>query len=643
MARLDLIALTDEGLIQLSNAGLVKRGLRELAAGTGPKLEEAEDGSIRARFDDGTFTCLGPSQALADASCTCPSSGLCRHRIMLALAYRNENQFASQEVQWDPGSLDSEALEASFSPSARNELANLLARPQIVRLDHWSPPTAHLPTATVRFLVPEDISYARCDCTQGQGCVHVALALRAFRQAGGQSEVTIGTIETDRATGFTASDIDTLRKSCDAVIDSLLRTGVRAGLSAHEASLESARKAASSLGAAQLLLVLNDLREQIEAYEARGARHMEQAVLRLAAELFARPRARNKAEALGLGQPLETPMGKSRLLSMGARLRQEGADIRVSIMLADSDTGATLLTEKLFSPAPSDDRLLPEMVMNRQMGTGLPVAGLGRGQVLTSVATRRADGLLRFGNGGAGRTQVMPRDSTSSFTRSLVAESVRQVAKLLGARPVSMVCPRKLGEAFFVFEIDAVLGQVWSAGRQCWEGAVQLPGEGGILHLERYFDSASPYAVSLLTAALENKWGKPRMLAGTVRLEGGTLICEPWSISADRFIVPDLETADGGNPPAPVAIKSALTMLDEMEQVLGSLLHGGNRAWEAASLMAYPLQKRAQDAGYHAMADRTGQLLKAELAEVELFSNAAVWLLTLKESQAFLIDPLPIN
>jgi hypothetical protein len=31
--------------------------------------------------------------------------------------------------------------------------------------------------ATVRFLVPDHISCARCDCVQEQGCVHVALAL----------------------------------------------------------------------------------------------------------------------------------------------------------------------------------------------------------------------------------------------------------------------------------------------------------------------------------------------------------------------------------------------------------------------------------------------------------------------------------
>lgn len=88
MARADLNALTDDGLTQLSNAGLVKRAQRELANGTGPELAELDDGTIEARFADGTLTRLAPGRELADASCTCPSSGVCRHRVMLAMACR---------------------------------------------------------------------------------------------------------------------------------------------------------------------------------------------------------------------------------------------------------------------------------------------------------------------------------------------------------------------------------------------------------------------------------------------------------------------------------------------------------------------------------------------------------------------------
>ena len=38
-----------------------------------------------------------------------------------------------------------------------------------VELAWGTEPTARLPNATVRFLVPHDLAYARCDCAEGGG------------------------------------------------------------------------------------------------------------------------------------------------------------------------------------------------------------------------------------------------------------------------------------------------------------------------------------------------------------------------------------------------------------------------------------------------------------------------------------------
>ena len=69
-------------------------------------------------------------------------------------------------------------------------------------------PTARLPACTVRFLVPRDIAYARCDCAMGTGCEHVVLAAWAFRQAGPlDGERTIA-LEPARARGAQKTDTD---------------------------------------------------------------------------------------------------------------------------------------------------------------------------------------------------------------------------------------------------------------------------------------------------------------------------------------------------------------------------------------------------------------------------------------------------
>lgn len=636
MARPDLIALTDEGLIQLSNAGLVKRAVRELAAGTGPAIAETAEGVIEARFVDGTLTRLAPGQGLANASCTCPSSGVCRHRIMLAVAYRAERAEAAggttpDREAWSPASLDPEVFEATLAPSTRAELTRLLASRHTIRLDYGQTPTAHLPMASVRFLVPGDLSYARCDCAQGQHCAHVALAIRGFHAAAGGRETTLGGGDAAADGG----DRERLRAACDAVITRLVEAGIVAGPAAYEQPLAAALRHAHDCGAAQILLVLGALSEQVEAYEARSARYDERAVLRLAAELFARTRAGDAAIALGIGEPFETAMGKSRLVSLGARLRQEGADIRASVLLADSDMGATMLIEKLFSPLPAEKHAFHATVRRRQMAPGLPVAGVGRGQILTSVARRRADGLLSLGSGSGGRTQVMPRDAAFSFPAPLAAASLTPIATALRSRPISLLRPRRLCDTVHIFDIDAVLGQSWAPGRQIWEGAVRLCNDGGTLHLEREFDAAAPGATGILAAALSGSWGPVRHVAGPVRMEGGALVCTPWSLSADRFIVPDLDADDDSTHAVTPALRDMPNdLLEETEILLGGVLHGGMRAQNAAGTTGTTLATRLDNAGYRAMAERLAGWISTSAPDIITpFCNAAIWLLTLHESR----------
>src|SRR5262245_9182920 len=86
-------------------------------------------------------------------------------------------------------------------------------------------PSAVLPTCTVRFLVPCDLAYARCDCELGQRCAHVALAVWAFREAdarGAQAAtqtVVLGADRGESADPAVAAAMDAL---CGLVGDLLL-------------------------------------------------------------------------------------------------------------------------------------------------------------------------------------------------------------------------------------------------------------------------------------------------------------------------------------------------------------------------------------------------------------------------------------
>ena len=83
----DLAALTPETVAALANLGLVKRALKEIEAGKGPTLAEA-DGTVVGTFEDGVVAKLPVGVPLKDAPCTCGAAGACRHKVAVALSYK---------------------------------------------------------------------------------------------------------------------------------------------------------------------------------------------------------------------------------------------------------------------------------------------------------------------------------------------------------------------------------------------------------------------------------------------------------------------------------------------------------------------------------------------------------------------------
>ncbi|KWN56845.1 hypothetical protein [Burkholderia ubonensis] len=242
----DLLELTSEALTALANAGFVKRAQKDVAAGALPALVVDDDGTVHASFDDGVRTSLPPGRTLRDAACNCTATGMCRHRVMLVLAYqasmqateaanaadaradgddaaeqvdtheeaiRNRNDVENDETRdntgddsgdapadddangvpsadraWSPADFDDAALAASFAPSVLEQAARMAAARPVVTVQPWSgarsSPVARLPMCSVRFFSRRSLAHARCDCRQGSGCAHVVVAVWAFRQAG---------------------------------------------------------------------------------------------------------------------------------------------------------------------------------------------------------------------------------------------------------------------------------------------------------------------------------------------------------------------------------------------------------------------------------------------------------------------------
>ena len=65
--RQDLIELNIEALTALANAGFVKRAQKDLAEGRLPQIEYADDGCVRARYEDGHCASLAAAKSLREA------------------------------------------------------------------------------------------------------------------------------------------------------------------------------------------------------------------------------------------------------------------------------------------------------------------------------------------------------------------------------------------------------------------------------------------------------------------------------------------------------------------------------------------------------------------------------------------------
>ncbi|SFD45660.1 SWIM zinc finger family protein [Paracidovorax konjaci] len=353
--RADLLELTPEALTALANAGFVKRAQKDVAAGVLPRLETEADGTVRADFDDGVRTRLPPGRTLRDAACTCAASGMCRHRVMLVLAYQQRNGAAGAAAvpdapapgapsaepggPWNPAHFDDAAVAASVSPSVLEQAARLAASRPVVAVQPWqgpaAPPMARLPMCTVRFFSRSSLVHARCDCQQGSGCAHVVVALWAFRAAG---ELPAGTEEAmvevpprthpaqagagaggadsnpePRAGEATAApahlqspEAQRLRESLDALLLSLWLDGSAQPAMALAARFEALRAQAQALGWRWVDDGLAELWLLLQSLQARSSRHDPLRLLSLVAELWARPRAAAHAETTA-GGPAGSP------------------------------------------------------------------------------------------------------------------------------------------------------------------------------------------------------------------------------------------------------------------------------------------------------------------------------------------------
>lgn len=652
----DLLALQTPALAALTNMGLVKRAQKELDQGKVPAVDVADDGTVTATFDDGAVTRLIPGKGVRDAPCSCGASGGCRHRVGAVLAYQRHvggaaaatttdapttttpaaTTTTTTKAPWSPGDVDDAALvtqlgEGTVDRARKLRRAGYIAEVRPGRFVGDNLPVVHLQTSSVRFLVPGDVGYARCDCTQKTGCLHVALAVWAFRVKDGKDKdapsLTVEVNEGDASPKKAPLAIE----ACLDVMRLIVDEGVARLPPAATSRLALAKDALSRANLTWLLLAVEETETLIEQYRRRSALYRPERLRAVLVELLARSRAGQgggllPARAiLGADEALSTKLDQARLIGLGATVTEDGDDRCVEILFADPSGQGLLVHERTYRRADAvADEDGPALAARTAIG-GSALAVLASGQVVSNAVTRQANRTITFSTGGLQKTSV----SRGGFAldRLPVDRVIRSVASFIAARQQqapSFLRPRLVADDVQVVLLEHIDAVVWDPSAQAVVVHAR-DSEGAVVIVERAHRAIAPGGTQAMALAFsDGALVKPSAVIGHVTLLGDSLVVHALALYTDRLVVLDLEApsepAAKAQAAAPIGSRpeasTPLTVLvDDVTALLDEVVVNGVRALSASSLeRGFRLGRRLRDAGLLRVADEVESFLQASQA-----------------------------
>ena len=651
--RQDLLHLKPEALAQAANAGIVKRALRELEGGYRPQWELTADGTLDARFSDGIRTVWPTGTPIGQVRCSCGAATVCRHRIIVALAYRdaalqeatlgeaaltgNSSTHASDPAPQaaSPGQVSDEAVARAIPAAllARATAARTAGLSVTVRRAASGEPcdTARLPSATVRFWAGAALEAARCDCLAGTACEHVALGVWAFRLADADPQSA-------RPAQIVRLGSEGARLSLDtapwiALVETLVLHGVSNGAAPLAQALSHALDASRALDATWLVYLLQDLEHWCGAWHARSASYQATDGLVLVAELALRLAAGvlpgNARAVLGMAESGETELDRLRLVCLGARTVRGGLHPHIRhtrLMLADTDTGTALVLNHAWQVSADANGQTDEADARaaERLAPGLQLQALSSGQLLARKARRLPDGSLKIAKGRSSNNSVLPQvPDWSKLAAPLRYDSVRALAAAQQAHPTAQVLPRHAAQRFIIFTPQRIENLRYDPYAQALTAVLYDRDDQPVL-IKRSHESHNRHALAALAQALSGQQGVAHHVTGLLHWAGGLPVIEPWAVVTNALVVPDFAalSTDHNDTLARLPVgfvpeedSPVTNALGSLRNVLATLLHHGLTqlplSWKNDCQQTVE-QLKAQS--LLVMADRLNHLLAATLA-----------------------------
>ncbi|GIF25657.1 hypothetical protein BJ973_003935 [Actinoplanes tereljensis] len=562
---------------------------RSEAAGTSRSLHPAGEAEAAGSPEDETEPEAGPHAVGGGAGEAAADPQRATSAGLESAPGPDANSTRSPEAGWSPGEFSDVQLAARIGERGVTAARRVERAGYVARVHRGRPgdpvPTVELPTATVRFLVPRDLGFARTDAVAGVRDDVIALAVWAFRAADEQApgrpdvQVQVG----GRATVSGGPGLD----RAVALAGLVLREGavhLGAGIGAEVASVRRELEAGRMRWP---LLAVDDLIGQLDAYRDRSARYRPDALADHVAELFARHRAVTGSSGrepggndgsgrgggaslvsrvLGTDEASETPLRRARLDGLGARVSVVGEERVVEVFLAHADSATVLVLRRAYETEDVGPRLGERRV------AGVTIRALASGAVVTESASRSASRTVRLGARRLSRTEAMAsRGSWQHLPRTLIASDLAVLAAELDALPPRPIRARVEAELVRVVPIAEVLSLSYAPGAQRLD-AVVADAQGTTATITATHAACAPGRLDAVAEALS---GEARYVAGSVRRGGGGVLIDPIGFAVgDGVLVPDLAPAGHGTgPPRPAdaaadplghALDEALTLLAEV-------------------------------------------------------------------------------
>lgn len=627
--RPELLELTPQALTALSNAGFVKRSLKELENGNVPEISH-ENGALIATFSDGVRTQLANGQALKEAQCTCGASGMCRHRVMLVLSYQRLCATAQptekKEEEWDPAIWLKEL--ANLPDATRKRAQALVAKGITIEL-FCAPgeiPSARLPMSDVRFYSRSSIRFARCDCIEGTLCEHVVLAVQAFVEAKTQQAEFTHLIWQMRSEHVTSSDdpfASEEGKTCRQYVQQLSQALWLGGISQppihYEAAFSRAQQAAERCNWRWVSESLRQLRASVDAFHARASHYHAGECLRQLAALNSRLNCvQEMARRDSIG---EVPVSGS-----VNQMRKPYCSISCQQRIP-KDTGSILHLSRSWQRSEQENSpAATRRLFSFQAGA------LAGGQIVSQAAKRSADGelLLATRNRLSSVVPLSP-DAWQMLSAPLRQPGIVALREYLRQRPPACIRPLNQVDNLFILPVAECISLGWDSSRQTLDAQV-ISGEGedNVLTLSLPASACSPFAVERMAALLQQTDDPVSLVSGFVSFVEGQLTLEPRvMMTKTRAWALDAETA----PVAPLPSASVLPvpstahqLLMRCQALLIQLLHNGWRYQEQSAIgEAELLANDLTAVGFYRLAHVLGQFRNTESeARVEAMNNGVL-------------------